>query len=72
MTKKIKGLEVISSSSEDGVPGSTKQIGNGETIKLGSLTIRGIFTPCHTKGHIVYYVSGPEGNGGHPILFTGT
>ncbi len=69
MAKKIEGLEVISSILEDDVPASTKKLSDGETLKLGSLTITAIYTPCHTKGHLVFYVTGDQG---HPILFTGT
>ncbi len=72
MVKKIKGLEVISSAKEDDVPETTKKLSDGETVKLGSLTVRALHTPCHTRGHVLYYVTGAEGNGGHPILFTGT
>ncbi len=69
MAKKIKGLEVISPACEDDVPGSTRKLSDGETDNLGSLTIRAMHTPCHTKGHTVYYVTGSEW---HPIVFTGT
>ncbi len=72
MAQNIQGLEVISSAYEDNVPASTKKLNDGEVVKLGSLTVRALHTPCHTRGHMLYYVTGAEGNGGHPILFTGT
>ncbi len=65
----IEGLEVIASAKEDNVPATTLKLDDGESIKLGSLTIKAILTPCHTRGHMMYYVTGAKGN---PILFTGT
>lgn len=35
----------------------TKSVSHGEIIKLGSLNIECLSTPCHTKGHICYYVT---------------
>lgn len=43
----------------------TKMVNHSEIIRLGSLTIECLSTPCHTSGHICYYVhneEGPEGN----------
>lgn len=37
----------------------TKQVRHGEKLHLGSLKIECLSTPCHTKGHICYYVTGP-------------
>lgn len=34
-----------------------KLVSNGENLKLGSLNIECLATPCHTKGHICYYVT---------------
>lgn len=35
----------------------TKSVQHGESIKLGALNIECLATPCHTKGHICYYVT---------------
>lgn len=35
----------------------TRQVEHGDVIKLGSLNIECLSTPCHTKGHICYYVT---------------
>ena len=37
-------------------------------MKLGSLNIRCLSTPCHTKGHICYLITSP---GQTPVVFTG-
>eukprot|EP01056_Protomagalhaensia_sp_Gyna25_P000017 Protomagalhaensia_sp_Gyna_25__16@NODE_1008_length_2301_cov_132_114943_g803_i0_p2_GENE_NODE_1008_length_2301_cov_132_114943_g803_i0NODE_1008_length_2301_cov_132_114943_g803_i0_p2_ORF_typecomplete_len264_score44_04Lactamase_B/PF00753_27/2_6e18HAGH_C/PF16123_5/1_2e16Lactamase_B_3/PF13483_6/6_7e08Lactamase_B_2/PF12706_7/1_6e07Lactamase_B_5/PF14597_6/0_0011_NODE_1008_length_2301_cov_132_114943_g803_i065856 len=52
----------------------TQDISDGQTIEVGGLTIQGIHTPTHTKGHICYLVTDAQGNklvfsGDH--LFTG-
>lgn len=40
-----------------------------EEFKLGSLDITPLHTPCHTKGHVCYYVSDP--NTGEKAVFSG-
>lgn len=37
-------------------------------IHLGSLIIKGIRTPCHTSGHVCYYLSTGGDDG---VVFTG-
>lgn len=40
---------------------------HGTNLQLGSLNIKCLRTPCHTTGHVCYYVnSGQEG-----VVFTG-
>lgn len=34
-----------------------KHVAHGDVIKLGNLNIECLSTPCHTKGHICYYVT---------------
>jgi hydroxyacylglutathione hydrolase len=38
--------------------------------KVGSLKVTCLFTPCHTTGHICYYVEN-IGDGDAPAVFTG-
>lgn len=45
----------------------TKSVINGDLIKLGSLFIECLFTPCHTKGHVCYYVSSPSASATLPV-----
>lgn len=40
-----------------------------EEFKLGSLDITPLHTPCHTKGHVCYYVVDPAT--GEKAVFTG-
>ncbi|XP_065659211.1 hydroxyacylglutathione hydrolase, mitochondrial isoform X2 [Hydra vulgaris] len=45
-----------------------KKVKDGDKIKVGSLNVTCIFTPCHTSGHMCYYV---EGDSNVPAIFTG-
>ncbi|XP_046327986.1 hydroxyacylglutathione hydrolase, mitochondrial-like isoform X2 [Haliotis rufescens] len=47
----------------------TNKVKHGDEFKIGSLTVRCLFTPCHTSGHICYYVTGKEAE--DPAVFTG-
>lgn len=38
----------------------TDFITQDDIIQVGSLTIKCIFTPCHTTGHICYYIEAPN------------
>ena len=60
-------MEVIATKYEP-IPSVDKLVGEGDRFKLGSLNIDVIYTPCHTKGHIIYIVSGSSGKN---IMFTG-
>lgn len=49
----------------DRIPGCTREIQEGETVRIGTLEARAIFIPAHTTGHIAYYFE-PE-----QAVFTG-
>lgn len=40
------------------------------SFKVGSLNVKCLSTPCHTSGHICYFVSKP-GSPEPPAVFTG-
>lgn len=47
-----------------------------EQYTLGSLTVTALHTPCHTRGHVLFFVTssaaGEEGGGGGaPLVFSG-
>ena len=44
-------------------------IGMIVVFQLGSLNIRCLSTPCHTSGHVCYYVTGEPSE--QPLVFTG-
>lgn len=65
----VPGIKVYGGSL-DNVRGCTHQLQNGDTLSLGShLNILALHTPCHTKGHISYYITGKDGE--DPPVFTG-
>ncbi|XP_059627857.1 hydroxyacylglutathione hydrolase cytoplasmic isoform X2 [Cornus florida] len=65
----VPGIRVYGGSI-DNVQGCTDKVGNGDKLSLGSdINILCLHTPCHTKGHISYYVTGKEEE--DPAVFTG-
>ncbi|XP_063699138.1 hydroxyacylglutathione hydrolase, mitochondrial-like [Culicoides brevitarsis] len=46
----------------------TNHVKHGDTLKIGNLDVECLHTPCHTSGHICYYVSSPFGE---KAVFTG-
>ncbi|ETV99814.1 hydroxyacylglutathione hydrolase [Aphanomyces invadans] len=54
----------------DNVLGSTKQAWHGDKLNVGSLTIETLAVPCHTMGHVAYYVS-TANHTGQGCVFTG-
>ncbi|CAL2243258.1 unnamed protein product [Prunus armeniaca] len=65
----VPGIKVYGGSI-DNVKGCTDKVDNGDKISLGAdVHILSLHTPCHTKGHISYYVTNKEGD--DPAVFTG-
>ncbi len=55
--KSATGCMIIGPKGEaDLVPGIDKAVGEGDTFMLGSLEVRVLDTPGHTKGHITYWI----------------
>lgn len=53
---------------DDRIEALTRKVTHGEEFSIGSLSVRCLSTPCHTSGHICYYISGPTHA---PVVFTG-
>nr|GFA14819.1 hydroxyacylglutathione hydrolase cytoplasmic [Tanacetum cinerariifolium] len=65
----VPGIKVYGGSI-DNVKGCTNKLENGDKLSLGDgISILSLHTPCHTKGHISYYLTGEEGE--DPAVFTG-
>lgn len=65
----VPGIKVYGGS-VDNVRGCTNKVENGDRIPMGDeISILCLHTPCHTKGHISYYVTGKDGE--DPAVFTG-
>ncbi|XP_058747817.1 hydroxyacylglutathione hydrolase cytoplasmic [Vicia villosa] len=65
----VPGIKVYGGSI-DNVKGCTNAVENGDKVHLGAdITVLALHTPCHTNGHISYYVTGRENE--VPTVFTG-
>ncbi|KAL7147646.1 hypothetical protein ABFS83_06G121100 [Erythranthe nasuta] len=69
MKQLLPDIEIFGGS-VDNVQGCTNKVENGDRFSLGAdISILSLHTPCHTKGHISYYVTAKEGD--VPAVFTG-
>lgn len=53
---------------DDRIEALTDKVTDNDVLSLGKLNIRCLFTPCHTTGHICYYIETPSGQ---RAVFTG-
>ncbi|KAL2101112.1 hypothetical protein ACEWY4_002873 [Coilia grayii] len=68
MVKLVSGLTVYGG--DDRVGALTKKVKHNNTFKVGSLNVTCLFTPCHTTGHICYFVT-KDNSSEPPAVFTG-
>ncbi|XP_022185751.1 hydroxyacylglutathione hydrolase, mitochondrial [Nilaparvata lugens] len=66
LVERVPGLFVYGG--DDRVDALTHQVADGDRIQLGAFNFDVISTPCHTKGHLCYYIQ-PDSNSG--AVFTG-
>ena len=66
LVSKVQGLEVYGG--DERIGSLTQKVGHDFTFNLGSLSVRCLFTPCHTTGHICYFVEEKDET---PVVFTG-
>lgn len=66
MVKKFENLEVYGG--DDRVGALNCKVKHNDKFNIGSLNVLCLATPCHTSGHICYYVTGEEDT---PAVFTG-
>lgn len=53
---------------DDRIDGLTNKVGHGDSFTIGEVNVECLATPCHTTGHICYYLTAP---GQTPVVFTG-
>lgn len=46
---------------DDRIGALNNKVGHGDTFKIGSLNVDCLATPCHTTGHICYFVTSSSG-----------
>lgn len=68
LAAKVKSLHVYGG--DDRIDALTNKVTDGNQFNIGSLSVTCLFTPCHTKGHICYFVK-PETRDNDPAVFTG-
>ncbi|XP_028669666.1 hydroxyacylglutathione hydrolase, mitochondrial isoform X2 [Erpetoichthys calabaricus] len=68
LVKMVPGLKVYGG--DPRVDALTQKVTHYDTFKVGSLNVKCLFTPCHTSGHICYFVS-KEKSPDPPAVFTG-
>ncbi|XP_062308203.1 hydroxyacylglutathione hydrolase, mitochondrial [Osmerus eperlanus] len=68
MLRLMPGLTVYGG--DDRVDALSKKVSHSNTLKLGSLSVKCLFTPCHTTGHICYFVT-KNNSTEPPAVFTG-
>jgi len=55
----VKDLEVYGA--ESGIGGLNRRVKHQDKFKVGSLEVTALSTPCHTSGHVCYYVANDKG-----------
>jgi hydroxyacylglutathione hydrolase len=65
IASEFPGLDVIGTQYEP-VPAITRAVGEGSEFVLGKTSVKVIYVPCHTSGHIAFIVTS-----GRNILFPG-
>lgn len=71
LTQLLPGLKVVGG--DDRIGALTDKVQHNSSLSIGSLNVQCLFTPCHTAGHICYYVTPTETppEGGQAAVFTG-
>ncbi|NP_001188161.1 hydroxyacylglutathione hydrolase, mitochondrial [Ictalurus punctatus] len=55
---------------DDRITGLTHKVTNGQELKFNTINVRCLFTPCHTSGHMCYFLW-EDGCPDSPAVFTG-
>ncbi|EPY31863.1 hydroxyacylglutathione hydrolase [Strigomonas culicis] len=54
----------------DGIPGATQAVKEGDTLFVGNLRVRVLDIPCHTRGHVAYVVQHKDHDATGPAAAT--
>lgn len=68
LVKLHPGLEVYGG--DDRIGALTTKVQHNTMFNIGQLNVQCLFTPCHTSGHICYFVTAPH-DGNDSAVFTG-
>ncbi|RKP26245.1 hydroxyacylglutathione hydrolase [Syncephalis pseudoplumigaleata] len=69
--KELPDLRVVGG--DERIPALSYQVADGQEFSVGGLVVRALATPCHTSGHICYYVVDPDAKdeASKRVVFTG-
>jgi len=67
MAARLPSVCVVGSDSR--IPALTTQVGHRDTVQVGPFTVTALATPCHTSGHLLYFIEATGDSA--PLLFTG-
>lgn len=66
----VPNLEIIAGEKDaDRTPAVTRSLAHGEEFSVAGLPFRCLATPCHTKGHVAFFLDAKDGQ--PPALFSG-
>eukprot|EP00802_Teleaulax_amphioxeia_P022813 Tamp_23300.p1 GENE.Tamp_23300~~Tamp_23300.p1 ORF type:complete len:288 (+),score=48.22 Tamp_23300:82-864(+) len=68
MVRLCPGIEVVGGRG-DNAAAVTHEVGDGDVVRVGGLSIGVLYTPCHTPGHVTFVAEDP--GGGPKCVFTG-
>ena len=68
LVSKFTGDNLVVYGGDDRIGALTKKVTQNDTFNIGNLKVKCLFTPCHTTGHICYFVEAPNGE---KCVFTG-
>lgn len=71
LNKLTSGQLTFIGSGYEETPAINKPVKDGDTFTIGDLTCQVMHAPCHTKGHILYFIENPRDEKENPLLFTG-
>lgn len=60
LVKAFQGPALTVYGGDERIGALTQKVGHGDTFSIGNLSVRCLFTPCHTTGHICYFVEGSD------------
>eukprot|EP00591_Stephanopyxis_turris_P011387 CAMPEP_0195529154 /NCGR_PEP_ID=MMETSP0794_2-20130614/31594_1 /TAXON_ID=515487 /ORGANISM="Stephanopyxis turris, Strain CCMP 815" /LENGTH=257 /DNA_ID=CAMNT_0040660413 /DNA_START=72 /DNA_END=842 /DNA_ORIENTATION=+ len=64
LVSECPSIQTVYGGKGDGVSAVTKEVGESDVFYIGDTKVSVLFTPCHTQGHVCYYV-------GEEHVFTG-
>lgn len=68
LVQRFPGLQIYGA--DDRIRGLTHKVVHGQELKFGGINVRCLFTPCHTSGHMCFFIWEDECPDA-PALFSG-